>query len=168
MAIHAPARVAKEGWPDLIDLPTASGKTACIDVAIFALVLGKMNAQPAHRRIWFVVDRRIVVDEAHARATKIAIALQSAHAESRERRKIETDEETKPIFSSIHDVRNPALAAIAKQLVNWVDRGRWRWAVCAAGAQIGFVERESCTARRVDQHDRSDRVAAAVSWVRRK
>jgi CRISPR-associated endonuclease/helicase Cas3 len=67
-------RVATEGWPDLIDLPTASGKTACMDVAIFALAMGL----PTPRRIWFVVDRRIVVDEAYERAKDIAEQLQRA------------------------------------------------------------------------------------------
>ncbi len=74
-------RVAGEGklgtpaqWPDLIDLPTASGKTACMDVAIFALAMGLETP----RRIWFVVDRRIVVDEAFARAEGIAGKLLKA------------------------------------------------------------------------------------------
>ena len=63
--------VDREAWPDAIDLPTASGKTACIDAAIYRLAIGK----PMPRRIWFVVDRRIVVDEAHERAKRIAKAL---------------------------------------------------------------------------------------------
>lgn len=73
-------RVDADGWPDLIDLPTASGKTACIDIAIFALAL-QAGREPgmltAARRIWFVVDRRIVVDEAHERAQHIAAKLKT-------------------------------------------------------------------------------------------
>jgi len=63
-------------WPDTLALPTASGKTACIDIAIFALACG---APIAPRRIFFVVDRRVIVDEAFERAAKIATALRDAH-----------------------------------------------------------------------------------------
>lgn len=74
-------RVAKGGWPSALDLPTASGKTACIDVALFALAMQAdvpMAQRIAHRRIWFVVDRRIVVDEAFDRARTIADKLAAA------------------------------------------------------------------------------------------
>jgi CRISPR-associated endonuclease/helicase Cas3 len=65
-------------WPALIDLPTASGKTACIDIAVFHLAWCAQKGEPWHaaRRIVFVVDRRIIVDAAHDRARKIADALE--------------------------------------------------------------------------------------------
>ena len=54
--------------PPLLDLPTGSGKTAAIDVAVFALAMeaDRPKGQPrgAALRTFFVVDRRIVVDEA--------------------------------------------------------------------------------------------------------
>lgn len=71
-------RVIREGWPAAIDLPTGSGKTAAIDIAIFALaVQADLPAaeRTAPRRIFFVVDRRIVVDEAYERAREIANRL---------------------------------------------------------------------------------------------
>ena len=74
-------RVAGASWPSVLDLPTASGKTACIDIALFALAAqaDRPTAQrTAPRRVWFVVDRRIVVDEAFARAEQIAAKLASA------------------------------------------------------------------------------------------
>jgi len=74
-------RVAKGRWPAALDLPTASGKTACIDVALFALAAQAdvpLVQRIAPRRIWFVVDRRIVVDEAFDRAQIIADKLAAA------------------------------------------------------------------------------------------
>ena len=67
-------------WPEAIVLPTASGKTACMDVAVFALAvqasrLAAGQAVTAPRRIFFVVDRRIIVDEAHERARCLAEKL---------------------------------------------------------------------------------------------
>ena len=67
--------VCTQGWPGVIDLPTASGKTACIDIALFALACAKRNP----RRIFFVVDRRIIVDEAFERVRRIARALRNAN-----------------------------------------------------------------------------------------
>ena len=57
-------------WPRCIALPTAAGKTACIDIAVFALACQAAlppERRPAPRRIFFVVDRRVVVDEMLAR-----------------------------------------------------------------------------------------------------
>ena len=76
-------RVAEKGgeWPQWIDLPTASGKTACIDIAVYALAAQAdfpFSERKAPRRIWFVVDRRIVVDEAYDRACQIADKLREA------------------------------------------------------------------------------------------
>ncbi len=76
-------RIASDGWPEGIDLPTASGKTVCIDVAVFALAMCASQGLPpsesaGRRRIFFVVDRRIVVDEAYDRARRLADRLASA------------------------------------------------------------------------------------------
>ena len=55
--------------PLAVNVPTASGKTALIDAAVFAA------AQGGPRRIAFIIDRRVVVDEAYLRAQRIAEAL---------------------------------------------------------------------------------------------
>lgn len=58
-------------WPDVLDLPTSSGKTSVLDIAVFALACDARMP----RRIALVVDRRIVVDGAFERACKIAEAV---------------------------------------------------------------------------------------------
>ncbi len=78
------AKLACEGrWPAFVDMPTGAGKTACLDVAVFALA--RSAAAPevaAPRRIVMVVDRRVVVDQSHARARKLVNALEAAKAGS--------------------------------------------------------------------------------------
>jgi CRISPR-associated endonuclease/helicase Cas3 len=74
-------RVVAEGWAKSLDLPTASGKTAVLDMAVFHMALEADRPpaeQRAPRRCFFVVDRRVIVDEAHARAQHIAQRLQEA------------------------------------------------------------------------------------------
>src|ERR1039457_3265138 len=66
-------------WPRSIGLPTAAGKTALIDIAVYALA---KRAPRAARRIFFVVDRRVIVDEAAERAVKLADCLENASPDS--------------------------------------------------------------------------------------
>ena len=65
------------GWPSVLDLPTGSGKTAAIDIAVFHLALEADRGATRHApvRIAFVVDRRLVVDDAFTRAKKLQDAL---------------------------------------------------------------------------------------------
>ena len=71
-------------WPDFVKLPTSSGKTACIDIAVFALACQAAEHHDAPerietpRRIFFVVDRRIIVNEAFERARTICDKLEAA------------------------------------------------------------------------------------------
>lgn len=71
-------QVFTDGWPDCIDLPTASGKTAAIDIAVFVLACQadrKTKDRTEGRRIFFAVNRRVIVDEAYERAYKLADRL---------------------------------------------------------------------------------------------
>lgn len=70
--------VSERTWPRVLDLPTGSGKTTCIDIALFALALDAFTS-PAERwcprRIALVVDRRVVVDQAAERGRKLLRTL---------------------------------------------------------------------------------------------
>ena len=70
-------QLARENrWPEVLDLPTGTGKTAALDVAVFHLALqADSKERCAALRIVLVVDRRLVVDDADRRARKIACAL---------------------------------------------------------------------------------------------
>ncbi len=71
-------QVVTTGWPEVLDLPTASGKTSSIDVAVFALAMetGKpLRERQAPLRVFFVIDRRLVVDQAHQHALRLKQAL---------------------------------------------------------------------------------------------
>jgi len=74
--------VAANGWPERhsIRLPTAAGKTSLIDIAVFALA-AQAGRPPCERtaplRTFFVVDRRLVVDDVTRHAEKLVKALEA-------------------------------------------------------------------------------------------
>jgi CRISPR-associated endonuclease/helicase Cas3 len=72
--------VIDEGWPEIIDAPTGTGKTTVLDIALFHLAMAASGApcRPAPRRIVFAVDRRVIVDQAFNRACKLRDALANA------------------------------------------------------------------------------------------
>lgn len=77
---------ASDEWPDVLDLPTGSGKTAALDAAVFHLALRFERPARAALRIALVVDRRLVVDDAHKRARRIKKVLEKpAYAAEAER-----------------------------------------------------------------------------------
>lgn len=68
-----------DSWPEVLDLPTGSGKTAAIDIAVFHLAVEAGRAsRSAPLRVIYVVDRRTIVDQAHERAQKIVQAIEQA------------------------------------------------------------------------------------------
>ena len=77
----AAARGSEAAWPEALALPTAAGKTACIDIAVFALACQAEwdpGERTAPRRIFFVVDRRVIVDATYERAMQIGERLRRA------------------------------------------------------------------------------------------
>jgi CRISPR-associated endonuclease/helicase Cas3 len=72
-------RVCEGRWPEAIALPTASGKSTCIDIAVFALACqADWKERTAPRRIIPVVDRRVIVDQVYQQAQHIAETLEQA------------------------------------------------------------------------------------------
>lgn len=76
-------RVCDAGWPAALNVPTGAGKTAAMDVAVFHLAIeaDRQAGRSAPVRILFVVDRRLVVDDAFRRARRIADALREPQHE---------------------------------------------------------------------------------------
>ena len=68
----------KERWPPEIGVPTGLGKTACLDIAVWWLS-SQADRPPALRtaptRIWWVVNRRLLVDSTAEHAREVASAL---------------------------------------------------------------------------------------------
>ena len=71
------------GWPGLVGVQTGLGKTACVDIAIWALAY-QADVAPQERtaptRLWWVVNRRLLVDDTHTHAERIAGRLADARA----------------------------------------------------------------------------------------
>jgi CRISPR-associated endonuclease/helicase Cas3 len=68
-------------WPRSIAIPTGCGKTSVIDIAVFALAMqAGTSCRSAALRIFFVVDRRLVVDDVHKHAMKLARAIEGNEA----------------------------------------------------------------------------------------
>ena len=74
--------VATNGvWPDEIGVPTGMGKTACLEIAVWWLA-SQADRTPEERtaptRIWWVVNRRLLVDSTAQQAEKLAEKLRVA------------------------------------------------------------------------------------------
>ena len=72
-------RVAETNeWPEEVGVPTGLGKTACLDIAVWWLA-SQADQTPSLRtaptRIWWVVNRRLLVDSTHDQAERLACIL---------------------------------------------------------------------------------------------
>ena len=70
--------VREERWPPEIGIQTGLGKTACLDIAVWWLS-SQSDRAPEHRtaptRIWWVVNRRLLVDSTTEHARHVARVL---------------------------------------------------------------------------------------------
>ncbi len=73
-------RVADEqAWPSEIGVPTGLGKTACLDIAVWWLASQAdltSSVRTAPTRIWWIVNRRLLVDAASDHAQAISSMLE--------------------------------------------------------------------------------------------
>lgn len=78
-------RICEGNAPSYVAVPTGSGKTACLDAAVFALAVQAalpVGERTQGRRIFFIVNRRVIVDEAFIRAGVLCKKLADASADS--------------------------------------------------------------------------------------
>ena len=65
-------------WPEQVGVPTGLGKTVCLDIAVWWLAT-QADRDPQRRtaptRIWWVVNRRLLVDSTHEQAERLARVL---------------------------------------------------------------------------------------------
>ena len=90
-------------WPAAIGVPTGLGKTACLDIAVWWLASQADRApetRTAPTRIWWVVNRRLLVDSTTEHAEAIANALRDPDS-------LELDERATAVLASVgHRLRS--------------------------------------------------------------
>lgn len=79
-------QVSESGrWPTEIGVPTGLGKTSCLDIAIWWLA-SQAELSPTERaaptRIWWLVNRRLLVDSTAEHAIGVSNALEKGDVES--------------------------------------------------------------------------------------
>ena len=68
--VRLAAQVLEAGrWPSVIDLPTGAGKTSALDIAVWAMACDSARFP---RRVVFVVDRRVIVDQVSGHAEELS------------------------------------------------------------------------------------------------
>ena len=117
-------------WPEVIDLPTGTGKTAVLDTALYTLA---KRPEIFPRRVVFVIDRRIVVDQVYKRAECIRNRIKEADsgvlADLRRR------------FKSLTDADEPLGVAALRGGVpidgEWARRPEQPWVIVSTVDQFG-------------------------------
>lgn len=75
---------AGHGWPAEIGIPTGLGKTSCLDIAVWWLA-SQADREPVDRvaptRIWWLVNRRLLVDSTTDHAQRMVHLLESVNAD---------------------------------------------------------------------------------------
>ena len=71
-------RVKSGYWPALVGVPTGLGKNSCVDIAVWSLA-AQAHLRPAQRtaptRLWWVVNRRLLVDDTYRHVKQLVARL---------------------------------------------------------------------------------------------
>ncbi|MCM6774516.1 type I-U CRISPR-associated helicase/endonuclease Cas3 [Nocardia sp. CDC159] len=113
--IDLAARVITEGWPTALDVPTGLGKTSVLDIAVYAFAHDRLTHP---RRMFLVVDRRLVVDQAHTHAHQLAAALQIPSGPATTM----VAERLRAATAATQPVQNPLVVARLRGGVSWATR----------------------------------------------
>jgi len=115
-------------WPDVLDLPTGSGKTAALDIAVFHLAMDadRGERRRAPLRIAYVVDRRLIVDDAYERAKSLCRALRWSLLNDHEARATARANDNKnEMLAALDRVRAaPTVTAAALRLARLAQKGQ--------------------------------------------
>ena len=121
--------LGRHSWPEVIDLPTGVGKTAAIDTAVFSLAA---RPEVFPRRIVFVIDRRIVVDQVCERARRIRDRVQAAETPTLRRVKERLD-----ALCGGEPLGVAALRGGIPRENEWADRPDQPWIMVSTVDQFG-------------------------------
>lgn len=119
------AQVLADGrWPDQLDLPTGTGKTSAIDIAVFCMAVQGAGSRTMPRRVVYIVDRRVIVDQTADRAEQLAAALQAARQDPAARPTVAAVADRLSDLSALHG-RPPLLVKRLRGAVvrddSWVE-----------------------------------------------
>ncbi len=121
--------IDEDGWPEVVCLPTGSGKTSLVDVAVFALA-ARPFATP--RRVVYVVNRRTVVDQAYKHVAKLQAALETSSDPSVGR----VSKRLKEICGGA-PINGLRLRGGVHRTTSWADRPDTAWATVSTVDQFG-------------------------------
>lgn len=120
------SRVADEGWPEMLDIPTGLGKTTALDIAVYNLALALQDGRnDVPHRVFMIIDRRVVVDQSfeHARIIQSRLETATDGILARVANVLMPEDLTETAIGSAPPAPIPLVVGRMRGGVNW----SWRW-----------------------------------------